>query len=145
MKFLKNIANKKVAEKQTINISDEDRDLLAVLCGTCVPMVQKGVFMLKTYSYYFPADEDNLDVIIKLFAKYGLVMEQRTHHHSNGFIERFVRVEHKNRAHGESVAGLMRVIHKRKQEIARDFCLKHEKSIWWKLQERINDMKQIEK
>lgn len=144
MNFLKNIANKTINAPQNLNVSDEDRDLLAVSCETCLPVVHKGIFLRRAYSYYFPVDENNLDFVIGLFEKYGLTLERRESDR-RGYIEHFIRIAHKNKVQGEKIADLMRAIGKRKQELVMDFYTKREKSVWWKLQGQIMAMNQIQK
>ena len=138
MKFLKKI--KKSEETQDLNISADDIDLLAALCEKCLPIVKKNFLSRKTYSYYVPADETNISVVRGVFMKYGLVTDSAV---SDGV--GYVFIEHKNKAHAVVVADLMRDIRHRKQQLVLDFYNKRDNAIWWKVQERLNEMKYNEK
>lgn len=137
MKFLKKI--KTSEEKQDLNVSAEDIDLLAVLCEKCLPIVKRKFLSRKTYSYYIPADETNIGIIRGVFTKYGLVTDNDV---SDGV--GYVFIEHQNKAHAMAVSDLMRNIRRRKQQLVLDFYNKRDNAIWWTVQERLNEMKRSE-
>ena len=144
MKFLKNLKNKNIDDGQPLNVPSDDIDVFAVLCDKCLPMVKRGLFGRKTYSYYFPADEANLYILQTLFEKNGLTVKYCTRE-SSGYFEQFLSIEHKNYNHGIAVADFMQSIRDRKRELTSEFYSKRSDATWWKVQEYINSVKQIQK
>ena len=57
-------------------MSQDDIDLLAVMCNFCAPIIVKGWLLKRAYAYYVPIYESDFGVVKKIFAKSGIKMHE---------------------------------------------------------------------
>lgn len=57
-------------------MSQEDVEMLALMCIRCIPILKQRKFIFsKYYSYYVPASEKGLSVVKSMFEKNGIQMQ----------------------------------------------------------------------
>ena len=142
MKFLKKLSDQNAKQQLNLNFSDRDIDVLAVMAEKCLPIVKKGIFSRKTYSYYVLVDEVNVEIAHDLFADNGINMEYRVYE-DNGYVRRLLRVKHDNPYQSAQIIEIMHKIEKRKHELNREmFFGKGKDKTWWQIQDYIIDLKE---
>jgi len=120
---------------------------LAIMSEKCFPLMIRGVFVRRVYSYYTLINEMNIGVAHDIFAKNGLEMEYHPYKERNGDEHQLLRIRH-TKENSKRIIDLMQTIGMRKDVLVREYYTAKSNSKWYELQSKIADLcanRQIQK
>jgi len=105
-------------EKKPVAFRQEDIVLLANMCMTCEPVVFVGKFIKKHfYSYYIPANENDIAFIKEVFARNGIETQIHTTKLLNPWGNESLRVKLDNTSKENKTVMFMRSIKAKQREL----------------------------
>ena len=103
-----NKVKKYVNRSDVRQMSEEDLDILALMCGFCAPYVEKGLFIKRYYAYYVPIKDSYFDIAKEIFAKSGIEMQTHFSRIINYLGENVLRVNYASVKEEEKLYDIMR-------------------------------------
>ena len=143
MKFLKSVkdACKSVFLKPVIPLTEQDVELLALLCVYCRAKIVKNGLIKTCYSYYVPQNNKDIDVIRQIFVKNGIDMKKHFSHILDKSGQDVLRMDYTFNPNKDAIKREIKRIERKHFELY-SFSTREEKA---KILQRFAELKQNQK